>query len=137
MLERKRSEEIKKYQILLSFSGALVSFGGVYLWGRANEVFLCLVIMGVSLGLLIAYRSYSAIFWYVCGGIIFPLIEVLMVGHLVWYYYSWSANYLPVPLWLFPLWGNVTLIIRKTDLRWLWDKFNLFLEELDHTIDWT
>lgn len=55
---------------------------------------------------------HAPIHWLV-GGIAFPIGEIICVYFGAWVYMY--PDIFGVPLWLFPLWASVTVMIRKGD----------------------
>lgn len=76
---------------------------------------LWVIMMLISVGVLWTNLWMHTIFYWAIGFVIFPLAEMACIQAGAWHYAEPSILYNYVPLWLFPLWGNVFVIARKWD----------------------
>lgn len=84
-------------------------------WGAPAGLFFVLIVLSA---LTVVYNNYlKSIRAYVTGAIICPLVEAFLIYHGAWAYTL--PDFGLVPLWLFPAWGIVAVLIRRTDLSWI------------------
>jgi len=94
------------------------------------SILLAYILVVLSIILVISnLPNRKVIVYYVAGGLVFTFCEILAVNtgmFGIWcYMYNWDVFFrvnigiFGVPVWLFPAWGIVTVIIRATPLNWL------------------
>jgi len=119
----------ERNRLLTHLLVGLATLFGILTYYRFG-IILTVFLVTFSLVLIISHLpNNKVIVYYVAGGLIFPFCEILVVNtgmFGIWsYMYNWDAFFrvdigiFGVPIWLFPAWGIVTVIIRATPLNWL------------------
>lgn len=126
-LERTYRNGIRRRKINIVYNSILgLTMMALILWLWQIPIVLFCSLMVVSGVVWYVNCCRHAIFYQIGGGIVFSIIGVICVLTGIWSYNYSSV--LDILLWLFPVWGNITLIIRKGNFDILQDlvvKLNL------------
>lgn len=94
----------------LNVMWAFVMTGLMVVFYKAPILLWALMLL-VSIGVIFTNFWPHSIFYWLGFGTMIPMVEAFCIHFGVWAYTTPTIFY--VPLWLFPVWANVFLIIRK------------------------
>jgi len=118
----------KQHFLIHVFIGLNVLIAVLTLYRQGMLLTITLILFSILL-LSSNLPDRKVIIYYLGGAIIFPICEILatstgMFG--IWHYmYHYDqilmiqTDFMTIPLWLFPLWGIVTVIVRTTKFEWI------------------
>ena len=70
------------------------------------------LLINVSAIGLIKWKSKTTLIVFILAGIFGPLFEIWAINYGVWSYTN--TNFMNIPVWLFPTWGNAAASIHQT-----------------------
>lgn len=121
-------ETTERFRFSVMVSATLCLFVLIMLLAKKDELLLFVLMSGLSLAVLIVHWDRRTLLLFIISGISFPALEYYFVTNHFWYYYTWTAHYLPFPLWLIPAWGLGVIIIRRTDTSYFYNLYYYLLE---------
>lgn len=121
-------EATERFRFSVCVSALLSLFILIMLLGKKDELLLFFLVIGLSLAVLIVHWDRRTLLLYLVSGTSLPILEYYYVTNHFWYYYTWTAHFLPFPLWLIPAWGLGVTVLRRTDTSYFYNLYYYLLE---------